>query len=280
MSAPSKSAASSKPTSSTPKEGDTVSILSPVPTQSPNAATPMTSTAATASPPAANAPVTALGAGLLPLPPDVTLPSPPQGYEPTTGINFRGIIPWTAELVILPKVLQDLARFTSYASLLGGTAPPIAQLIQALTAGGEWSAMRGASAAWDAYCRDQEGSAWRLISAMMDRLRPAFALAVKGDASLATTYPSLAELLAVKKVSAQKGVSARQMNKKAKAAGLPANHGAAGKAREKRAAKAALAAATTAAPVAAASPSPQEAATSAAPVTPPAAGTTAKAAAQ
>jgi hypothetical protein len=91
------------------------------------------STAATAAPTPTKTPVTVLGAGLLPLPPDVAIPSPPQGYEPTTGINFRGFVPWTAELVILPKVLKDLARFTSYSGVLGNTAPPIAQLIEALT---------------------------------------------------------------------------------------------------------------------------------------------------
>jgi hypothetical protein len=207
-----------------------------------------TSTSAPAGTNAVKTAVTALGAGLLPLPPNVTIPSPPQGYEPTNGINFRGIVPWTAELAILPKVLQDLARFmAAYASVLGNTAPPLAQVIQALTAGGEWSTMRAASAAWDAYCRDQEGSAWRLISSVMDRLRPAFALAVQGDASLATMYPSLAELLGIRKASAQKGASVRRKNKKAKADGEPANHGASGKAQEKKAAKAALAAATAAA---------------------------------
>ncbi len=212
--------------------------------------------AAVASPTPAKASATALGTGLLPLPPDATIPSPPPGYEPTTGSHFRGIFPWTSELVLLPKVLHNLARFTSYASVLGGTAPQLAQLIEALMVGSKWSTMRSASAAWDAYCRDQEASAWRLINGMMDRLRTAFALAVQGDASIATTYPSLAELLAVKKVNARKGVSTRAMNKKAEAEGKPANHGAASKAREKKAAKAALAAATTASQDAPAAPAP------------------------
>ena len=201
------------------------------------------------------APATSLGAGLLPLPPNITLPSPPQGYEPTNGSGFRGIVPWTAELVLLPKALQDLARFaSSYASVLGGTAPPHAQLLEALTVGGAWSTMRAASAAWDAYCRDQEGSAWRLINAMMGRLRPAFALAVKGDAEIATLYPSLAELLGLKQATARRGVAARQMNAKAKAEGKPQNHGAAGKARERRALKAAALAAATMAPASPATP--------------------------
>ena len=258
MPAPAKSTASHALTSSNQKEGDTVSVQS-TETAAPVTPSPNDSGAATASPPtAAKTPATVLGAGLLPLPPAATTPSPPQGYEPTSGINFRGIVPWTAELVVLPKALQDLARFTSYASILGGTAPPLAQVTEALTVGGEWSTARAASAAWDAYCRDQEGSAWRLINGMMDRLRPAFALAVKGDATIATTYPSLAELLAVKKANALKGASTRQLNKKAAAEGKPATHGVAGKAREKRAAKAALAAATSAASPAASSSAPHE----------------------
>jgi hypothetical protein len=222
----------------------------------------------------APAPTPAPGSALLPLPPAVATPSPTQGYQPTSGINFRGVVPWTAELVILPKVLQDLARFTaSYANVLGGTAPPIAQLIAALTVGGEWSTSRAASAAWDAYCRDQEGSAWRLISVMMDRLRPAFALAVQGDASIATTYPSLAELLGMKRAAAAKAQSTRQKNKKAKAEGKPATHGASGKAQQRKAAKAALAASLATAPAAttaASSPAAPPSAAVSEPVAPPA----------
>jgi hypothetical protein len=275
----SKSTASHKHTSSSSKEGDTMTIQA-LKTSMPAIPSSTDGAAATASSPvptaATKTPVTALGVGLLPLPPNVTIPSPPQGYEPTSGVAFRGVFPWTAEIVLLPKALKDLARFTTYANVLGGTAPPLALVVEAFTVGGEWSTVRGASAAWDAYCRDQEGSAWRLINALLDRLRPAFALAVQGDASVATTYPSLAELLAVKKVSARKGASARKNNKKADAAGEPTNHGAAGKAREKKAAKEALAAAKAAAMNA----TPQEAAASSAPVTSPAApkaaGTTAQ----
>src|ERR1700727_2088698 len=133
--------------------------------------------------------------------------------------------------------------------------------------------MRSASAAWDAYCRDQEGSAWRFINGIMDRLRPAFTLAVKADASLASTYPSLAELLGIKKANALKGAATRQRNKQAAAEGKPATHGAVGKAREKRAAKAALAAANgpASAPSPAPTPALQEGVATSAPVTPSAA---------
>ena len=252
MTTHSKPTVSHKPTSAKKKEGDhTMSVestesVSPVlsPTIASTGAAATSTTAASAT---AKTPLTSLGAGLLPAPPDVTIPSPPQGFEPTTGIAYRGIVPWTAELVILPKALQDLARFTSYASVLGTTVPPYSQLVEILTVGSQWSATRAASSAWDMYCRDQEGSAWRLINALMDRLRPAFALAVQGDASIASTYPSLAELLSVKKVNARKGVSTRQLNKQAKAKGEPETHGVVGKKREKRAAKAALAAANAAA---------------------------------
>ena len=210
-------------------------------------------------------PVSSLGTGLLPLPPNVVTPSPPQGYEPTKGSNFRGVVPWTAELAVLPKVVQDLVRFTtSYPTVLGTSAPPVAQVIEAYTVGGQWSTTRAQSAAWDAYCRDQEGSAWRFIKGITDRLRPAFALAVKADATIESTYPSLAEFLTVKKASAVKGATARKKNQKAKADGLPANHGAAGKARAKKAGKAALAATTAEGTAASA---PQQASVPPAPVT-------------
>lgn len=256
-----------------PEEGVTMNIQSaqtatPV-TSAPSPGTATTTTTTTTTPPPAKTPVTSLGAGLLPLPPDIsTIPTPPQGYEPTKGANYRGIVPLTAELAILPKVLQDLARFApTYATVLGSSAPPIDQVVAALTAGGQWSMVRAASAAWDAYCRDQEGSAWRFVKAMMVRLRPSFTLAVKGDATIATTYPSLAELISLKKANAQRAATARKKNKKANADGQPAAHGNAGKARQKKAAKAALAAAEAAA--ATKEPTPTPAPAPAVPVTPP-----------
>ena len=269
-----KSTASKTHASTNQEEGATLSVESTKsvsPTVSPTIApTAATATAVTV-PTTAKTAVTSLGAGLLPPPPDVTIPSPPQGYEPTTGIQYRGIVPWTAELVLLPKVLQDLARFTSYASVLGATAPSYAQIVEILTVGNQWSTMRAASTTWDLYCRDQEGSAWRLINTLLERLRPAFALAVQGDASVASTYPSLAELLAVKKANAMKGVSTKQANKEAKAKGEPENHGVVGKKRQKRAEKAALVAQAAAAPAAV----QQGAATAASPVPAPTAGSSA-----
>jgi hypothetical protein len=103
--------------------------------------------------------------------------------------------------------------------------------------------MRTASAAWDAYCNDQEGICWRAMRSNLVRLRPAFDLAVAGNPALATKYAGLATLLGVKKTIAKKAVSTKRANKKAVAGGKAPVHVQIGKQRKKAADKAIVAAA-------------------------------------
>jgi len=232
-------------------------------------------------PPKAHAPAmpptapASAAATLIAAPPvDANIPAPPKGYDPTDGTNYRGIQPRKAELVALPSALQDLGRFTTYAQVLGTTAPAFTQVQASLTVANEWSTMRNVSTAWDAYCRDQEGMAWVSVHALLDRLRPSFELAASADAALTTEFTGLSSLLAVKKVIANKAASTRRLNRKAVAEGKPPIHGAVGKKRKAAADKAAGAAASAVAAGGAAAPPASTVVTAAAaqplPVTTPA----------
>jgi len=83
---------------------------------------------------------------------------------------------------------------------------------------------------------------------MMDRLKPAWDLAVMADPDLATQYPGLASLLGAKKAIADKAASTRRANKKAIAEGKAPLHGAVGKQRKNAAKNAAYLATTSSAP--------------------------------
>src|SRR6202011_992035 len=104
----------------------------------------------------------------------------------------------------------------------------------------QWSAMRTAASAWDAFCVDQEGLGWATLRPVMDRLRPLFDIAVKADPTLLVKVPSLGTLLGARTAIAQKGVATRQRNKQSKAKGEPQTHGKIGKTRKRAEAKAAL----------------------------------------
>ncbi len=149
------------------------------------------------------------------------------------------MLPRDAELRALPNALRDLTKFTNYTQVLGDTAPPYAQILQALIAANAWSSMRTASFAWDAFCGAQEGIAWTTLRAQMVRLQPSFELAAGGPANVQTIYAGLAALLGAKKVIARKGASTRKMNKKAEAEGREPTHGKVGKSRKRAAEKAA-----------------------------------------
>ena len=129
-----------------------------------------------------------------------------------------------------------------YTQVLGDTAPPYAQVLQALTVANAWSSMRTITAAWDAFCSSQEGVSWTTLRTQMERLQPSFELAASGTSNVGTLFPNLGTLLGAKKVIARKGASTRRMNKEAEAKGEPQVHGAVGKKRKRAAEKAAYAA--------------------------------------
>jgi hypothetical protein len=223
-------------------------------TQSAEVATTTTTASTTAPAPQTSASSTQLV--LLDMPPaDANIPSPPSGFVPGNSADYRPVLPRDAELRALPIAVNDMKKFTNYTQVLGDTAPPYEQVLQAITVANAWSSMRTESAAWDAFCASQEGISWTTLRAQMDRLQPSFDLAANGTSNVRTLFPGLSTLLGARKVIARKGASTRKMNKEAEAKGEPQVHGAVGKKRKRAAEKAAYAAAVgagTAAPAGAA----------------------------
>jgi hypothetical protein len=260
MTAHSHSEKSPAPETSTASETITeIAHATPAPSATPPApapAPPLAAATPTSSTPTATSP------SIDPPPADAKIPVPPATAVPTNGSDYRGVQPKVTEQAALSAALADLQKFSSYTQLLGGAAPPIAHVIVLLTLGVEWTGMRNATDAWDTYCRTQEGLVWAQIRLMMDRLKPAWDLAVGADATLITQFPGLASFLGAKKAIAQKAVSTRAANKKAIAEGKPPLHGAVGRERKRAAKNAAYAASTSTPPAqpapAAASASPSE----------------------
>jgi hypothetical protein len=191
--------------------------------------------------------VTALSTGVVPAsqflsPPPAPDPAfvPPPGFVPDNALDFRGVLPRTAELIALPEAVRDLAKFTNFAEVMGSKAPSLAQTTEAFTVTDAWSSARTRADAWDKYARTQEGIAWTALRQMFLRLAPSFAVAVMADPSLLQTYPGLATLLGAKKSIARKAVATKKANAKDKAEGKEPTHGKVGKRATKTAQKAAL----------------------------------------
>jgi hypothetical protein len=178
-------------------------------------------------------------------PADAHIPVAPATSIATNGTDYKGVQPKAPEQAALPSALEDLEKFTDYQAELGAGAPPIGDVILLLMLGIEWTGMRNATAAWDVYCRTQEGLVWARLRTVMERLKPAWEVATTANGSLASKYPGLASLLGAKKAIAQKAALTKALNKKAIAEGRLPLHGVVGKQRKKGAKNAAYAAATT-----------------------------------
>jgi hypothetical protein len=179
---------------------------------------------------------------LAPPPANALIPQPPKDFVPDAETSYRGLSPSSSELIALPRAVSNLQGFSDYAQIIGATAPPYEEVLQFFEVVSQWSAMRTASTAWDAYCREQEGMGWATMRALMDRLRPAFLLAAKTNRSVMTKYSGLATFLGARSASASKAAATKKANKESKAKGEPQTHGKVGKASKRAAEKAALAA--------------------------------------
>ncbi len=212
----------------------------------PHAATPAESAAATPTSAAPAASTSAPAAGNTALvalaapPSNAVIPPVPSEYVAQSGATYRSVSPKKAELLVLPQAVKNLAQFASYAQVMGPYAPPYEETLALFTVVNQWSAMRTASSAWDAYSVDQEGLGWATLRPVMERLRPLFDIAVSADPTLLVKLPSLATLLGARTAIAQKAVATRQRNKAAKAKGEPQTHGKVGKTRKRAEEKAAL----------------------------------------
>ncbi len=175
-----------------------------------------------------------------PPPAGATIPPVPHGFIAAANGTFRGVLPKTAQLSVVGAVVAELKRFTDYVEVFGKTSAPLPTVMQTFDAASQWSAMRKQAAAWDAYCRTQEGNAWQDVRKYADRMQAAFELAASGDATVGARYPALARFFAAGKVSAQKAVLTRKANLKLEAEGKLPFKGGVGKRRKRAAADQAL----------------------------------------
>jgi hypothetical protein len=236
----------------TKKKPASPSHVSPSEAQSqPQAQTPAVSTpaevaaqVATPAASAAAAPTVAVGTttsvALAPPPSNAVIPPVPSDYVPQSGATYRSVAPKKTELLVLAQAVKNLAQFASYAEVMGPYAPPYAETLALFIVVYQWSSMRTAASAWDAFCVDQEGLGWTTLRPVMERLRPLFDTAVQADPTLLVKLPSLGTLLGARTAIAQKAVATRQRNKEAKAKGEPQTHGKVGKTRKRAEEKAAL----------------------------------------
>ncbi|HEY2511736.1 MAG TPA: hypothetical protein VGI39_12800, partial [Polyangiaceae bacterium] len=138
---------------------------------------------------------TALGVGIVKPPPNVTVPTVPAGFVPSNPKDYRGFRPKSSELAVVPDVVIELENFSDYVAVFGKTAPPEANIAQALDASLSWTAMLADSTEWFGYVKSQEGMAWKDTLTLVDKLKGPFALASQHDPSLVSRYPALARLL-------------------------------------------------------------------------------------
>jgi hypothetical protein len=164
----------------------------------------------------------ALGVGIVKPPPNVTVPTVPAGFVPSNPKDYRGFRPKSSELAVVPDVVIELESFSDYVAVFGKTAPPEANIAQALDASLSWTAMLADSTEWFGYVKSQEGMAWKDTLTLVDKLKGPFALASQHDPSLVSRYPALARLLGAATVIAKRALATRQRNKIAVANGQPA----------------------------------------------------------
>jgi hypothetical protein len=152
-------------------------------------------------------------------PPTANIPAPPQGFVPTHGSDYRGLLPKKTELAVLPDAIDELNQFTDFAQVFGKTIPTLVVVLATLEAAQQWSSMRAKTSEWDLFCRTQEGLAWKNARALFSTLRPAFNLASGVDSAVSTQNPSLTRLLAAATTIAQRGAATRKAKRKLAAEG-------------------------------------------------------------
>ncbi len=175
-------------------------------------------------------------------PPPITLPAVPAGVVSVPPATLRGQLPRKEELALMPEVVSEMARFDDYPDVFGKTAPSKDATEQTLNSAYQWSYLRIQLMAWAAYAQSQETMAWVNARGVIERLSPAFTLAVKTDSTVGVNYPSLGSLFGVRTSIAKRGATSRAANVLEEKAGRAPYKGAAGKRRKAADAKAALAA--------------------------------------
>ena len=113
-------------------------------------------------------------------PANALIPPVPSDYVPMSGATYRSVTPKKTELLVLAQAVKNLPQFTSYTQVMGTSAPSYEETLALFTVVNEWSGMRTAASAWDAFCVDQEGLGWATLRPVMLTLRPMFEGAMRG----------------------------------------------------------------------------------------------------
>jgi hypothetical protein len=150
-------------------------------------------------------------------PPNVPVPSAPDGFEATSMAPLRGLAIRTSEVVLLPMVMNDLANFTDYDTTLGSGAPDPATFVADIQVALKWRASRNGFQSYTEYLKVGDAMAWQAVMPALEALKSSFALAVAKDPDLATTYRGLAALFSARKSTARKASLTKRENAKAKA---------------------------------------------------------------
>jgi hypothetical protein len=209
-----------------------------------SAAHPTSTAEETTSTPAETPATTTALASVTQAPPAITLAAIPPSFVPVDMKYYSGILPKAAQLAVMAGAVQELKNFTDFIGVFGKTAPPQASVLQAFDIAAQWSSLHSKMTAYELFCASQEALSWKEVHDYMARLQPAFELAVKSDATVATEHPSLTRLFGAAKEIAAKGVATKKANKQLEAEGKPPIKGKAGKRRKTAAANALFEAAT------------------------------------
>jgi hypothetical protein len=174
-------------------------------------------------------------------PAGLEIASPPAGFVPTNGADYRGVNPSKAELAVLGGAVMELQGCPNLTAVFGKAVSNPALLLGVFGAASAWSSTRAKSSAFDEYCRTEEGLAWLDLRNTLRKVQPVIMQAIAADPVTAAQFTNLGRLLTAKSAAAQRAVATRKANKEKEAKGETVTRGYAAKAKQKAAAKAALA---------------------------------------
>jgi hypothetical protein len=130
---------------------------------------------------------------------------------------YRGWRPKDGQIAAGPAAVTELESSSSYAALLGSSAPPAAQVAGKLGVALGWSSLLKSTEAFLAYVKAMEAIAWKDGLTELDRLDAVFQPCASLNPAVLTALPATARLLDVPKAIAHKAVATRSRKTKAEA---------------------------------------------------------------
>ena len=148
--------------------------------------------------------------------PRIDAPPVPATFV-ANGKSFRGLRPQAVQVALATKAAEELRAASGYAQQFGEYAPDKGLLADAFEFAGGWSEKLRAAKAWLEYVQHQEGSAWKHALAAANTLKVPFEFKRSHDASIATQYPSLTQVLAAESERSRRSAATKRKRKKEKA---------------------------------------------------------------